>query len=202
MTAKRNFTVALGEPAEQVNYDATLLQRWYDLKDPQAFDELMRRHAGFVFNYLYEHINPRDAADILQETFIKLMRSKGSKLDQACRESAWKGIRGWLINVASHRAIDFNRSAVRQPTPEQELADGVPVHDDHDTNMKTAALADCIAALPEHLKQAVVLHYFEEWSKVDIGDACGVTPTAIAKRIKTALPKLADCIESKIGISS
>lgn len=75
--------------------------------DEAAFDELWRRHAGWLLLRLRRR-NPDAASDLLQETFLAAWRSAASF------SGADAG--GWLWTIASRRLIDASRRAVAVPT--------------------------------------------------------------------------------------
>lgn len=53
--------------------DMTLLERWVDRRDPEAYAEIVRRHSAMVYATGMRVLrNPPDAEDVAQDCFIKL----------------------------------------------------------------------------------------------------------------------------------
>src|SRR5690348_15697446 len=71
--------------------------------DPAAFEALVRRHQGALYNFCLRLLGRGDdAADVAQESFVQLFTHLG-KLDE--REA----IAPWLFRVARNRCIDVIR---------------------------------------------------------------------------------------------
>jgi RNA polymerase sigma-70 factor (ECF subfamily) len=80
-------------------------------RDSGAFEALVRRHQGAVYNFCLRMLGqPEDAADVAQETFVQLYSHLG-KLDE--REP----IAPWLFRVARNRCIDVIRRRRTVPFP-------------------------------------------------------------------------------------
>src|SRR6202521_871036 len=72
-------------------------------RDPAAFEALVRRHQGALYNFSLRMLGRADdAADVAQETFVQLFTHLG-QLDE--RES----LAPWLFRVARNRCIDVIR---------------------------------------------------------------------------------------------
>src|SRR5437764_2022301 len=72
-------------------------------RDPAAFEALVRRHQGALFNFCWRMLGQSDdAADVAQETFVQLY----SHLD---RLDATEPLAPWLFRVARNRCIDLIR---------------------------------------------------------------------------------------------
>ena len=72
-------------------------------RDPTAFEALVRRHQGAIYNFSLRMLGRADdAADVAQETFVQLFTHLG-QLDE--REP----IAPWLFRVARNRCIDVIR---------------------------------------------------------------------------------------------
>lgn len=84
--------------------------------DPAALDELVRSHQARVYNFALRMCrNVEDAKDILQETFLGMLRSV-------------KDFRGdsrfttWLYRIAANACLKKRRRGVHDPQPGQELS--------------------------------------------------------------------------------
>jgi len=134
-----------------------------------AFDELVRRHNGSLYGYLWRLCrNSADAEEMAQEVFIK----------------AWQGIarfRGaasfktWLFRIATNLCI--NRLSRRRPV--DPLPDEIPgrVADEPEEAFRRRAQSECVSAalarLPADQHTAMLLFVYEEMSYEEIAAATG-----------------------------
>src|SRR5205085_2937258 len=71
--------------------------------DPAAFEALVRRHQAAIFNFCLHVLGQSDdAADVAQETFVRLF----THLDQLDEREP---LAPWLFRVARNRCIDVIR---------------------------------------------------------------------------------------------
>ncbi len=84
--------------------------------DPAAVEELVRLHQTRVYNFAMRMCrNVEDAKDILQETFLGMLRS----IKEFRGESKFTT---WLYRIASNACLKKRRRGVFEPEPEQELS--------------------------------------------------------------------------------
>ncbi|HXZ44696.1 MAG TPA: sigma-70 family RNA polymerase sigma factor, partial [archaeon] len=84
--------------------------------DRGAIEELVRTHQTRVYNFAMRMCrNVEDAKDILQETFLGMLRS----IKDFREESRFTT---WLYRIASNACLKKRRRGVHDPTPEQELS--------------------------------------------------------------------------------
>jgi RNA polymerase sigma-70 factor (ECF subfamily) len=137
--------------------------------DLPAFDELVRRHHGPLYCYLYRTCrNGAEAEEMTQESFVK----------------AWEGIKGfrgaasfrtWLFRIATNLCI--NRLSRRKPV--DPLSEDVPAarRDEPEETFRQRKLKECISAalelLPADQRSALVLSIYEELSYDEIAEAMG-----------------------------
>ncbi len=141
--------------------------------DPAAFEALVRRHQGPLYNFCLRMLGQADdAADVAQETFVQLYSHLG-RLDE--REP----LAPWLFRVARNRCIDVIR---RRRTVPLGLPDdagestfiGEPADDDPlpEVVVERAdlqrVLSDAIAQLPPAYAEVVALRYAGDRSFAEI----------------------------------
>jgi RNA polymerase sigma-70 factor (ECF subfamily) len=84
--------------------DELLMER-YQRGDKRAFEILVTRHQGPVFNFILRFIGHREAAeDVLQEVFLRIVRGAG----QFQRRAKFTT---WLYAIARNLCIDAQRKA-------------------------------------------------------------------------------------------
>jgi RNA polymerase sigma-70 factor (ECF subfamily) len=141
--------------------------------DTGAFEALVRRHQGPVYNFCLRMLGQtEDAADVAQETFVQLYSHLG-RLD--VREP----IAPWLFRVARNRCIDIIRRRRTVPLgvgddggeslSALELADDDPLPDELAERADLQRLlTSAIADLPPTYSEVVALRYAGDRSFAEI----------------------------------
>ena len=167
--------------ADQDTADMIALQQG----DDPALDRLMLRWQKPLCGFLYRHTqNQADALDLAQETFLRVYQNRARFRTEA-RFSTW------VFQIALNLARDRGRRLTRRPsTPLDEnfeLVDTGPAPSASSENAeRTAAIRTAIAALPEDLREALVLFEYEEKSHAEIAEIVDATPKAVETRIYRA----------------
>jgi len=144
-----------------------------------AFEELYRRVGPNLFAYLLRLTRNRERAeDLLQVTFAKVHRARGSYLRGA-------PVLPWMLAIARRSFLDERRSASTRsedlssdgnlPEPRNEEA-GVPAD-------LSAALERALDALPEAYREAIQLTKVSGLSIAEAADVLGTTETAVKLRV-------------------
>jgi RNA polymerase sigma factor (sigma-70 family) len=166
--------------------------------DDSALDELMGRHAEKLFHYLVRSLqNEEDAADLAQETFVKVYQSR-SRFDPSQKFSTW------LHAIASNLVRNRYRWRSRHPQVSLDaesdqtglsLRESVPGRGPSPREMaqieeQEDAVRCAIAALPEDLRAPLILAEYEDLSQIEIGKILGCTTKAVETRIYRARQQL------------
>ncbi len=142
-------------------------------RDPAAFEALVRRHQGPLYNFCLRMLGRADdAADVAQETFVQLY-SHLDRLDE--REP----VAPWLFRVARNRCIDVIRRRRTVPlallddsgetTSIDEPADDDPLPDVLAERADLQrVLSNAIALLPPAYAEVVALRYAGDRSFAEI----------------------------------
>ena len=152
------------------------------------FSALVARQSRFVFRVAYSVLrNAQDAEDVVQDTFFKLHRS-----------GAWQQMqdeRAFLARAAWRLAVDRIPKARLVPQPEL-----VPSHEqsviDRDLQATVHRLID---ALPEELRQPLVLSAIDELTSREIGAVLGVPEGTVRTRLMRARQILREKLAVRIG---
>lgn len=186
--------------------DEALLDRFRDSRQPEEFDELVRRYSAELGNYLARYLGDHALAeDALQDAFLQVF----TKCDHY--KSGW-AVRPWLYSVATHRAIDSLRRASRVPIHsggssriEKELdaeckLEGVASTDPGPLEQlqereRRIELRACLNRLPEKQRQILVLAYDREMSYSDMAALLNIPVGTVKSRIHGAIARLRVMIE-------
>jgi RNA polymerase sigma-70 factor (ECF subfamily) len=163
-----------------------------------ALNELMGRHAERLFHYLVRCLqDEQDAADLAQETFVKLYQSR-ARFDTGQKFSTWLfAIAGNLVKdryrwrsrhpqVSLDAEKDSTGESFRDALPQ----DGPSPTEDAQKHERAVAVRRAVAALPEELRQPLILAEYEQRSHAEIGAILGCTPKAVETRIYRARRQL------------
>ena len=159
-----------------------------------ALNDLMERHGASLFHYLLRVLqNEADAADLAQETFVRVYRNR-AVFDRRQRFATW------LYAIAANLVRDRFRWRSRHPQisldAEQEPTEA-PLKDSlwaadasPDQHLQTAERADAVrqavAALPEELRQPLILAVYQELPQAEIAAILHCSVKAVETRIYRA----------------
>lgn len=162
--------------------------------DSAALDTLMLRWQRPLQAYLLRHLgNEADAVDLAQETFVRLYRHRD-------RYRPGARFTTWMFQIALNLARDHARKRVRRRTDSLEGATpaatahlaapgSAPDAAAHRAE-EIAAVRAALAALPDELREVLVLFEYEDRSHAEIAEIVGTTPKAVETRLYRAREKL------------
>ena len=146
--------------------------------DENAAEELIRRWYPAVVRYCRWRCGNGAAADLTQETFLRLFRSLAGYREQG-------SFKGYLFAIASRLCTDENRR-----TPLYPLEDQGPLADARDPigQLEDRDEIRCLLrALPPEQREAVLLRFGLRLSYRDIARATGCSMRTAQSRVKYAL---------------
>jgi RNA polymerase sigma-70 factor (ECF subfamily) len=147
------------------------------------------RHFSTVYRLCLMHTkNVADAEDAAQDVFYKLMR-KTKSFDGSEHEKAW------LIRVAATTSLDLLRRKHRTDT---ELPEQIPLPKAAD-KAELSEVAGAVLALPDKLKNAVYLHYYEGYSAAEIAKMTRCPQSTVRSRLTKAKNRLKEILGEDFG---
>jgi RNA polymerase sigma-70 factor, ECF subfamily len=170
----------------------------------EAVESLVREHARLVYRIGYAVLRSReDAEDAVQETFVRVLR-------YSRRLASVENPKTWLARIAWRVAIDKSkRERRRNEVPletDAALANEIVSSDAsaedalHDARIG-AELEKLIAALPNKLREPLILSTIEEMTPREVSAVLGINEAAVRSRVFRARQilreKLAACAERK-----
>jgi RNA polymerase sigma factor (sigma-70 family) len=166
--------------------------------DEAAFAALMRRHKGWLYQFIRRYVADRDDAyDVLQESFV-------SAWGALSRFDPERPFEAWLRHIALNKCRDrARRDAVRRAAlrlfgfggGDISAASVAPLADstvaaDHALHRLDAA----IGKLPRQLKEPLVLTMLEGLSHKEAGALLGINAKAVETRVYRAKRQLASML--------
>jgi RNA polymerase sigma-70 factor, ECF subfamily len=167
--------------------------------DPAALEALVESHQDRVYSFAMRMCrNVEDAKDILQDTFLGVIRS----IREFREESKFST---WLYRIAANACLKKRRRGVHDPTPEQELSldDLMPRPDAEGRKPEipdwsgdaerallqgelSARMESAIDKLPRDYKIVLVLRDVEGLSAEETAQALGLSVPAVKSRLHRA----------------
>ena len=145
------------------------------------FQSLIDAHGATVHRFLVARVGAVDADDCYQETFLSALRAYPDLGGDA-------NLRGWLMTIAHHKAIDQVRARARRPVPAAEL-------DPEATDAPEPAIGldpvwARVGALPDKQRAAVTLRFLADLSHAEIGAAMAISEAAARRNVHEGLTRL------------
>lgn len=172
-------------PLSPMTADAELLVAWRS-GDGLAGSALMARHIPLLRRFFDRRVST-DAEDLMQQTFLACLRSKGN-----IRSS--RSFRAYLLRIARSRLNDHIR--VRGRRPLDDWTTSLPVIEHTSPSERVgkqetkAALLRGIRGLPPAQREVLELHYWEELHLEEVAQVVGVPVGTIKSRLRLARASL------------
>lgn len=167
----------------------------------ERIEALVREHSRLVYRIAYAVLRRHhDAEDATQETFVRVWRYRAKLV-------AVDDAKTWLARIAWRVAVDRSRQRGRtneipleEPDkPAMEIVSSDATADERLQSSQTGAkLERLIAALPEKLRQPLILSTVEEMSPREVAATLGINEAAVRSRVFRARQLLREKLEREI----
>jgi RNA polymerase sigma-70 factor (ECF subfamily) len=161
--------------------------------DTRAFPVLVDRYRRRVYGVLVRATGRfQDADDLFQETWIRVARGAAS-FDPSRRFSSW------VARIATNVAIDWMRASGTRAgfgagdarDVAEDAASSAPIASQLMlAEIERTRLARALANLPERMREAVLLRYFEGLSEHAMSAQLGVPQGTVKSRLSNAIGAL------------
>jgi len=120
-----------------------------------------------VYRFLVAAVGTQEAEDCFQETFLSALRAYPRLRDA-------ENLRGWLITIATRKALDHWRASRRRPLPVETVPElAAPERADGDPELWRA-----VGALPPMQRAAVIHRYVLDLPYAEVAEALGCSEEA------------------------
>ena len=165
--------------------------------DSSAFQDLMGRYNNDLLHFLIRFVGSTAAAeDVFQETFLQIHIS-AETFDPSRR------FKPWLFTIAANKGRDWHRNHSKRTvlSLSQEIGgdgEGTRFIDlmEADQELPDAKLLDseqkdsirkAVDELPSHLREILLLSYFQQMSYVQIADSLQIPLGTVKSRLHSAV---------------
>lgn len=167
-----------------------------------ALNNLMERHGERLFHYLIRQLqNEADAADLSQETFVRVYQNR-TKFKPGAKFSTW------LYTIATNLVRDRFRFRSRHPQvsldaeneagksfAENQAEQRPNPSETLQAEERTESIRRAVAELPEDLRTPLLLAEYEEKSQAEIAEIMNCSIKAVETRIYRARQHLRKQLE-------
>jgi RNA polymerase sigma-70 factor (ECF subfamily) len=168
--------------------------------DHAAFATIMRRHKGWMYQFIRRHVADRDDAyDVLQESFVSAWGAM-ARFDRERPMEAWlrrialnkcrDRARRILVRRTALRVLGLAESSTPHAQPATPAADSAAASDQARQRLEQA-----IANLPQQLREPLILTMLEDMSHKQAADLLGINAKAVETRVYRAKRRLAAMLD-------
>ena len=179
-------TVARVTPTARVGSDEDLMVR-VQAGDEAALEQLMARFQAPLYAFLSRRVGSA-ADDLFQETWIRVVRA-ADRFDPKRRFSTW------MFQIANNlcrdrwRRLDARRRAHEGYRSERDATDEAPSVAPRDRALERT-MDRRLDALPDRLREVLILRYYHDFSEREIAEAVGVPTGTVKSRMHAAVKAL------------
>ncbi len=188
--------------------DSALVRR-AQAHDRAAFNEIVLRYKGKIYNFIYRMVHSApDAEDLTQETFLRAYTSIHSFQSRA-------SLNTWLFRIATNLCIDYGRKSSRlsgmlTPLAQESADEGEETEREIPDvafdpqrlllNKELGARLDmALRQLPEKLRTVVLLHDIEGLPYEEIAGIVGCPLGTVKSRLFNARSALREKLSPYLG---
>jgi RNA polymerase sigma factor (sigma-70 family) len=157
--------------------------------EASAFHELFRRYAPALLRLMRRELSSQsEAQDLVQQTFLQIHRARND-FDLGRR------LKPWVYTIALNLKREYLRGRKRRPTQplDQSPEPGVDAVDPERED-RARALRRVLSGLPAQQREVIELHWFDELSFQEVGQALGISTTAAKVRAHRGYVRLKEAL--------
>jgi RNA polymerase sigma-70 factor (ECF subfamily) len=156
---------------------------------------LFNKYRVLLQRYLNRLVRPEDAAELVQETYFRLLRHENTvRLDAMAR--------AFLFHTATNLARDLRRRGVVRRSDQHVALDDLEIADERQGPEQQlvgeqilAQLERAIADLPADTRTVFLLHRFRDLSYPEIAGLMNLSTRSVARKMADALERLGSVVE-------
>ena len=143
-------------------------------------EKIIRKYYDEIFRYCYHHVASRAMAeDLCQDTFVSFIEHYGEYRHEGKTKN-------YLYTIAKNKCKDYYKKKTplfMEEVPEQEVVQSIE---------ESIVIRQMVMNLPEELREAVVLRYFQNLRYKDIAAILKVSSSLVKYRVKKGLEMLSE----------
>ncbi len=173
----------------QPETDAVLMGRIVN-GEPEAARELVERYTPALRRFASQAgVRPQDIDDLLQETWLRVVRSAG-------RYDPLQPFPRWLFTIAMNRIRSRWERDTPAPLADLDVASaGAGADARIESEQRATAVRSLVSELPQHLGDTILLRYFEELSEREVAQRLGIPLGTVKSRLHHGMRRLRSELE-------
>lgn len=192
------------------NYVEVIKKIQADPNDEESVNALVRDYWAYGVRIAksvlmqYQNFDSTVVEDLLQNSWIKVLRNINSLTDQ-------KGFAAWYSKIVTNTCIDylrsssvrFERSMPQVQNDEDDFSSDIEIIDDtiehqpemaYDQQVRKAIIEEVLKQLSPEQRQVIVMRYYEGLSMKDISERLGIPMSTVEGRSRVASVKIRDSV--------
>jgi RNA polymerase sigma factor (sigma-70 family) len=169
-----------------------------DATERDYVEQLFTKHRASLHRYLARLVRLEDAAELVQETYYRLLRHGNTVRLEAMA-------RAFLFHTATNLARDFKRRRKSHHADQhadfevQEIAQDHLGPDEQLVGEQTLATIErAIADLPADARTVFLLHRFRDLSYTQIAQTMNLSTRTVARKMAEALDQLSNVVRAAV----
>lgn len=148
-------------------------------------EQIYAEYRNKIMGYIRARIRSNaDAEDLCSDVFEKIQR----KLGEFDSEKA--SLNTWIFTITRNTVIDHFRRSRPSEELDENISDDTELDEGILNNETLGELAAALKALPEELRDLIVLRYYEGRPLTEVAELMGLSYGAVKLRHQSALAKL------------
>ncbi len=160
--------------------------------------QLFTKYRAALQRYLTRLVRPEDAAELVQETYFRLLRHQNTVRLEAMA-------RAFLFQTATNLARDHRRRRVVRHSDQHVGLEDLEIPEEHQgpeqqlaAEQILAQLERAIADLPADTRTVFLLHRFRDLSYPEIARVMNLSTRSVARKMAEALERLGSVVEATL----
>ncbi|MGH2499175.1 MAG: sigma-70 family RNA polymerase sigma factor [Candidatus Limnocylindria bacterium] len=164
-------------------------------RDLTALATLYDRYGRAAYSLAYRILGEAEAAeDVVHDAFLSAWRgAQGYRRERG-------NVRGWLLSIAHHRAVDLlRRKTAFRPAPLEAASERAAEEDtarDAVRRVEGANVRAALEALPSAQRRTIELAYFGGYTQSELAALMGVPLGTVKGRMRIGLQKMRRALEA------
>ena len=148
-------------------------------------ESLYAQYSSKVMGYIHARVRNRaDAEDLCSDVFEKVQRKMGDF------DPSKASVSTWIFTITRNTVIDYYRRTRPIEEPDENLADDTEIDEGLLNSESLSELAGALRALPEEMRDIIVLRYYDGKPLTEIAEMMGLSYGAVKLRHQSALAKM------------
>jgi RNA polymerase sigma-70 factor (ECF subfamily) len=160
--------------------------------------QLFTKYRASLQRYLTRLVRPDDAAELVQETYFRLLRHENTVRLEAMA-------RAFLFHTATNLARDHRRRGLVRRSDQHVALDDLEIAQEHQGPEQQLAgeqilaqIERAIADLPADTRTVFLLHRFRDLSYPEIAKLMNISTRSVARKMADALERLSSVVEATL----